>query len=111
MLGPRARLAGTFAAGKCTSIRFSRFPGAGCNESRGVGVAELLVRGVVYPLPKDGVAEVKTVDESDATLESLRRPVGRFADDGIVIALSCGGATCDGELATTGTRLKQALGH
>jgi hypothetical protein len=65
-----------------------------------VGVAELLVRGVVYPLPKDGVAEVKTVDESDATLESLRRPASRFADEGIVVASSCGGATDEGESAT-----------
>ena len=48
------------------------------------------MRGVVDPLPNEGVAEVKIVDESDAALDALRRSVGFFVDP---IGLSCGGAT------------------
>jgi hypothetical protein len=58
--------------------------------SFGVAVSEVLVRGVVYPLPNEGVAEVKIVDESDATLDAVRRSVAFFAEP---IGLSCGGAT------------------
>ena len=56
------------------------------------------------------MAEVKIVDESDVTLESLRRPAGRFADEGIVVASSCGDATDDGELATNCDGMTQASG-
>jgi hypothetical protein len=102
MLWRRVRFAGALATGKCTSILFSRLPDACCKLPCGVGVAEMLVRGVVLPLPRDGLAEVKRVDESDVTLEALRRPgVGRFAGS---IASSCGDAaddTDDEELATS----------
>jgi hypothetical protein len=81
MLWRRVRFAGGFAEGKCTSILVSRFSEDGCKDPIGVGVAELLVRGVVYPLPKEGVAEVDmVVDESEVTLGALRRAPGRFAE-------------------------------
>jgi hypothetical protein len=86
----RPRFAGSaLTAGNCTSILFSRLLTRVCRASFGVAVEELLVRGVVYPLPDKGVADVKMDDESDATLDALRRPVGWFA---ITVVLSCGGA-------------------
>jgi hypothetical protein len=81
MLWRRVRFAGGFADGKCTSILLSRFSADGCRDPIGVGVAELLVRGVVYPLPKEGVAEVDiVVDESEVMLDALRRALGRFPE-------------------------------
>jgi len=89
MLWRRVLFAGALAAGRCTSIRLCRFPEASCKLSREIGVAEVLVRGVLFPLAMEGVAEVKTVDESDATLDALCRPASRFTEG---IASSCGGA-------------------
>lgn len=86
----RPRFGGSaLTAGKCTSILFGRVLARGCSVSLGVAAEELLVRGVVYPLPDEGVAEVKMDDESDATLDALRRLVCRFA---MTAVLSCGGA-------------------
>lgn len=101
MLWRRVRFAGALAAGRCTSIRFCRFPEASCKLSREIGVAEVLVRGVLFPLAMDGVAEVKTVDESEATLDALCRPASRFAEG---IASSCWGAAGDGESARSQMR-------
>lgn len=64
--------------GKCTSIRFERRLDEGCNVSLGVGVADMLVSGVVVPLPTESVAGVKTAEDSEASLDALRGAGGRF---------------------------------
>ncbi len=95
MLWRRVRFAVDLAAGKCTSILFSRLPDPCCTLPWRVGVVEMLVSGVVLPLPMDGVAEVRRVDESDVTLDALRQPgVGRMAGG---IALTCGNAADDAD--------------
>ncbi len=38
------------------------------------------MRGVVYPLPEEGVADVGMVDESEFSLDALRRPAGLFTE-------------------------------
>lgn len=64
-------------------------PEIDCRVFAAVGVAVLLVRGVVYPLLKEGVVDVRGVDDSEVSLGALRRPAGRFAD---AITSSCGDA-------------------
>jgi hypothetical protein len=78
MLFLRVRLTGALTAGKWTSILFIRLPEAAWWLSTSAGVAALLVRGVVYPLPKEGLTDVKTAEESDMTLDALRLPPGLF---------------------------------
>lgn len=98
MLFLRVRFTGALTAGKWTSILFIRLPDGPWWLSISAGVVVLLVRGVVYPLPKEGVTDVKTAEESDAALDALRLPPGLFAvfivsDGGVAAMISS--ATAD----------------